>query len=220
MNNLNLHSKVMVVSRAATTSRAALSLAQKRAGTSLSGNTSLPGCNISAGNRQMSQIRSFTTPSRFACASGGVMGSVMSFFGGGNSNAQEEGVKFLAENKSKEGVITLNSGLQYKVLKEGSGSSHPLAHTECACHYEGTLLDGSKFDSSYDRGAPTTFAPNQVIRGWTEAMQLMVEGDKWELYIPPELAYGSRGAGPIPGGATLVFKMEIVKIKGPSKSKM
>ena len=103
------------------------------------------------------------------------------------------GVKFLAENKLKEGVVTLPSGLQYKVLRAGTGDRHPLPSSPCDCHYEGRCAKdwptGKKFDSSYDRGSPTTFAPNQVIKGWTEAMQLMVEGDKWEMYIPSELAY-------------------------------
>merc|ERR1712178_71974 len=90
-----------------------------------------------------------------------------------------------------------------------------MGNSPCECHYKGTLIDGTQFDSSYDRGQPTTFAPNQVIKGWTEAMQLMVEGEKWEMYIPPDLAYGERGAGgKIPGGSTLVFQMEIVKILG------
>jgi len=127
----------------------------------------------------------------------------------------EEGVAFLAENKTKEGVITLASGLQYKVLEEGPGLEHPAVGTPCECHYAGRLLDGTEFDSSYKRGQPTTFAPNQVIKGWTEAMQLMVQGDKWEMYIPMELAYGPGGKPPkIPPAATLVFIMEIVKIKG------
>merc|ERR1719181_1330039 len=92
---------------------------------------------------------------------------------------------------------------------------HPTASTPCACHYAGRLLDGTQFDSSYDRGEPTTFAPNQVIKGWTEAMQLMVEGDKWEMYIRSELGYGDSGSPPkIKGGDVLVFKMEILKIKG------
>mmetsp|Transcript_1954 Transcript_1954/g.2949 ORF Transcript_1954/g.2949 Transcript_1954/m.2949 type:complete len:222 (-) Transcript_1954:92-757(-) len=130
----------------------------------------------------------------------------------------EDGLKFLEENKNKEGVITLPSGLQYKVLREGDGADSPTVSTPCECHYEGTLIDGEKFDSSYDRGSPTTFAPNQVIKGWTEAMQLMVEGDKWEMYIPSELAYGERGSPPkIPGGSVLIFKMEILKIKGEKK---
>merc|ERR1712232_581878 len=99
--------------------------------------------------------------------------------------------------------------------KVGEGKEHPTADSPCDCHYKGTLIDGKEFDSSYKRGKPTTFAPNQVIKGWTEAMQLMVEGDKWEMYIPSELAYGDRGAGGvIPGKAALVFQMELVKIKG------
>merc|ERR1719190_264952 len=94
---------------------------------------------------------------------------------------------------------------------------HPQASTPCECHYAGRLVDGTEFDSSYKRGAPTTFAPNQVIKGWTEAMQKMVEGDKWELCIPMEMAYGPAGRPPkIPPAATLIFEMEIMKIKGPT----
>ena len=127
----------------------------------------------------------------------------------------EAGKKFLEENKAKEGVVTLPSGLQYKILKKGSGAHHPTVDSSCECHYEGTLIDGTEFDSSYKRGSPTSFAPNQVIKGWTEAMQLMVEGDKFELYIPSELAYGESGSPPkIPGGSALIFRMEIIKIKG------
>jgi FKBP-type peptidyl-prolyl cis-trans isomerase FklB len=126
-----------------------------------------------------------------------------------------EGVKFLQENAKKEGVITLKSGLQYKVLRRGDGTDHPTIDSPCSCHYEGTLIDGTKFDSSYDRGEPTSFAPNQVIKGWTEVMQLMVEGDKFEIYVPSELGYGDQGSPPkIPGGSVLVFKMEIIKIEG------
>merc|ERR1712153_92908 len=102
----------------------------------------------------------------------------------------------------KEGVISLASGMQYKVLRAGEGANHPTVDSPCECHYKGTLIDGSTFDSSYDRGSPTTFAPNQVIKGWTEAMQLMVEGDKWEMYIPSELGYGDRGSPPKIGGGT------------------
>ena len=94
---------------------------------------------------------------------------------------------------------------------KGTGTVSPAVGTPCACHYAGRLLDGTEFDSSYKRGAPTTFAPKQVIAGWTEAMQLMVEGDKWEMYIPPNLAYGDRAMGNIPPGSTLVFEMEIIK---------
>jgi len=135
-------------------------------------------------------------------------------------NGKEAGLKFLEENKGKDAIITLASGLQYKVLNEGRGMEHPKVGTPCACHYAGRLLDGTEFDSSYKRGDTTTFAPNQVIKGWTEAMQLMVEGDKWEMYIPFELAYGAGGKPPkIPGAACLIFIMEIVKIKGDSVPK-
>merc|ERR1719395_205177 len=111
--------------------------------------------------------------------------------------------------------MTLASGLQYKVLTKGEGQHHPTADSPCDCHYKGTLTDGTEFDSSYKRGEPTSFAPNQVIKGWTEAMQLMVEGDKWEMYIPSELGYGDGGSGAkIKGGDVLIFRMEILKIKG------
>merc|ERR1711977_579413 len=130
----------------------------------------------------------------------------------------EAGTKYLAENKGKEGVVTLPSGLQYKVLRKGSGAHHPTKDSPCECHYEGTLIDGTEFDSSYKRGSPTTFAPNQVIKGWTEAMQLMVEGDKWEMYIPSELGYGDGGSGAkIKGGDVLIFRMEIITIEGGKK---
>ena len=129
------------------------------------------------------------------------------------------GTAWLAANGAKEGVVALPSGLQYRVLRRGHGDSHPTADSPCSCHYEGRMAkdfpDGPVFDSSYARGAPTSFAPNQVVAGWTEAMQLMVEGAKWELYIPSELAYGDSGSPPaIEGGAALVFTMEIVAIEG------
>merc|ERR1711957_192720 len=108
-------------------------------------------------------------------------------------------------------------GMLYKVLRKGDGKDHPLVDTPCACNYKGSTIDGKQFDSSYDRGTPTTFAPNQVIKGWTEAMQKMVQGDKWEMYIPSDLAYGDRGRPPsIPAKAVLVFIMEIVSINGPT----
>ena len=101
------------------------------------------------------------------------------------------------------------------MLRKGDGTSHPTADSSCSCHYGGKLINGETFDSSYDRGSPTDFAPNQVIKGWTEAMQLMVEGDKWEMYIPSELGYGDGGSPPkIKGGDVLVFVMEIIKING------
>ena len=127
--------------------------------------------------------------------------------------------------RCREGVVVLPSGLQYKVLREGDGEAHPLVSTSCECHYEGRIAQewskspqGKKFDSSYDRGSPTSFAPNGVIKGWTEAMQLMVEGDKWEMYIPSELGYGESGQGSDIGpGDVLVFTMEIIKINGETK---
>mmetsp|Transcript_50503 Transcript_50503/g.98964 ORF Transcript_50503/g.98964 Transcript_50503/m.98964 type:complete len:226 (-) Transcript_50503:197-874(-) len=141
-----------------------------------------------------------------------VLSLLLNFVAAGTNAASK---KFLEENKSKDGVVTLPSGLQYKVLREGDGAFHPTVDSSCSCHYHGTLIDGTTFDSSYDRGSPTDFAPNQVIKGWTEAMQLMVEGDKWEMYIPSELAYGDGGSPPkIQGGDALIFQMEILKING------
>jgi len=138
-----------------------------------------------------------------------------------SAGSNEKSKKWLEENAKKEGVITLPSGMQYKVLEKGNGAYHPTLDSPCECHYHGTLIDGSVFDSSYDRGSPTTFAPNQVIAGWTEAMQMMVEGDKWELYIPSELAYGDHGSPPkIGGGDALIFTIEILKIKGAKKAVM
>jgi len=124
----------------------------------------------------------------------------------------EEGAKYLAENKTKSGVVTTDSGLQYKVLEEGSGPS-PSANDRVKVHYRGTLLDGTEFDSSYKRGNPTTFNVSGLIAGWTEALQLMKVGSKWELVIPAELAYGERGSGPFIGPhATLVFQVELLEI--------
>jgi peptidyl-prolyl cis-trans isomerase len=127
--------------------------------------------------------------------------------------AKQEGEKFLAENGKKEGVITTASGLQYQVLREGNGQS-PKATDTVECHYEGTLIDGTKFDSSYDRGQTATFPLNQVIAGWTEGLQLMKEGGKYRFFIPYELGYGERGAGAsIPPFSTLVFDVELVSVK-------
>ena len=134
-----------------------------------------------------------------------------------NAGTSPEGRTWLEAKAKEDGVVTLESGLMYKVLRDGDGENHPKASTSCECHYEGKLIDGTVFDSSYERGSPTSFAPNQVIKGWTEAMQLMVEGDKWEMYIPSELGYGDSGSPPkIPGGAPLVFQMEILNINGPT----
>lgn len=123
---------------------------------------------------------------------------------------------FLEANASKESVVQLPSGLQYKIIKSGSDKSkpHPKASTPCKCHYRGRLVDGTEFDSSYKRGKPTTFAPNQVVAAWTEAMQLMREGDKWELYVPADLGYGKAGTpgGPIPPEAALIFELEMIEV--------
>jgi FKBP-type peptidyl-prolyl cis-trans isomerase FklB len=126
---------------------------------------------------------------------------------------KKEGEAFLAENKKKEGVKTLASGLQYKVLKEGTGKA-PKAADKVSTHYQGTLIDGTEFDSSYKRGEPTTFPVKGVIPGWTEALQLMKVGSKWQLFIPSKLAYGERGAPPVIGpNAVLVFTMELLAIQ-------
>jgi len=131
------------------------------------------------------------------------------------SQTTKEGLAFLEAKKLEPNVIALPSGLLYKVLKKGNGAYHPGPATSCSCHYHGTLPDGTVFDSSVERGSPTTFAPNQVIAGWTEAMQLMVAGDQWELYLPSELAYGTRGSPPkIPSNSVLVFTIEILEITG------
>jgi len=123
------------------------------------------------------------------------------------------GTEFLAANKSKEGVITLASGLQYKVIKEGTGKTPTLTDT-VETNYEGTLINGTVFDSSYKRGQSVSFPVNQVIKGWTEALQLMKEGAQWELYIPAELAYGEQGAGAaIEPNSTLIFKIELITVK-------
>ena len=126
---------------------------------------------------------------------------------------KKDGDAFLAANKKKDGVITMPSGLQYKVLVAGKGKS-PKATDTVTVNYKGTLIDGTEFDSSYKRGKPASFPLNQVIPGWTEAVQLMKEGAKWELYIPSSLAYGERGAGAnIGGNATLIFEIELLSIK-------
>ena len=128
------------------------------------------------------------------------------------SKVKEKQLAFLRDNKTKEGVTELPSGLQYKVLKPGTGRM-PAATDEVTVHYHGTLIDGTVFDSSVDRGSPATFPVNGVIAGWVEALQLMKEGSKWRLYIPSNLAYGDRGAGgDIGPGATLIFDVELLSI--------
>lgn len=124
----------------------------------------------------------------------------------------EQGKAFLEENKKRPGVVTLNSGLQYEVINEGNGKK-PQATDRVKCHYEGTLIDGTLFDSSIQRGEPAVFGVNQVIPGWVEALQLMAEGSKWKLYIPSDLGYGARGAGEmIPPHSTLVFEVELLEV--------
>ena len=128
------------------------------------------------------------------------------------ATAKEEGIAFLAENKGKEGVKVTSSGLQYTVIKEGSGP-RPAATDNVTVHYEGTLISGEVFDSSYKRGEPTSFPLNGVIKGWTEELQLMQPGAKYRFYIPQELAYGSRGAGgQIKPYSTLIFDVELISI--------
>lgn len=124
----------------------------------------------------------------------------------------KEGEDFLAANKAKSGIVTLPSGLQYEIIKEGTGSK-PKAEDEVKCHYHGTLIDGKVFDSSVDRGEPATFPVNRVIPGWTEALQLMPVGSKWKLFIPASLAYGGRGAGQdIKPNSALIFEIELLEI--------
>ena len=121
------------------------------------------------------------------------------------------GAAFLEENKSKEGVVTLEDGLQYKVITEGTGKQ-PKETDTVKVHYKGTLIDGTVFDSSIERGEPAQFPLNRVIKGWTEALQLMKVGSKWELYIPEDLAYGPRSSGKIEPYSTLVFEVELLEV--------
>ena len=126
---------------------------------------------------------------------------------------KKDGEAFLAANKAKEGVVTLPSGLQYKVITTGTGPK-PTASDSVVCNYRGTLIDGKEFDSSYKRGQPATFPVSGVIKGWTEALQLMPVGSKWQLFIPSELAYGERGAGQQIGpNSTLIFEVELLSIQ-------
>jgi FKBP-type peptidyl-prolyl cis-trans isomerase FklB len=127
---------------------------------------------------------------------------------------KKEGEAFLADNKTKDGVVTLPSGLQYRILKEGTGPK-PVATDTVVCNYKGALLDNTEFDSSYKRGQPATFPVSGVIKGWTEALQLMPVGSKWQLFIPSELAYGARGGpgGGIGPNATLIFEVELMSVQ-------
>ncbi|GLT19840.1 peptidyl-prolyl cis-trans isomerase [Vibrio zhanjiangensis] len=134
-----------------------------------------------------------------------------------SSKAGEEnfaaGQAFLMENGKQEGVITTESGLQYKVLSKGEGTSNPSPKSKVKVHYHGTLIDGTVFDSSVERGEPISFGLNQVIKGWQEGLTYMVEGDKFRLFIPSTLAYGKKGTGPIPPASTLIFDVELLEIQ-------
>ncbi|KZN42624.1 FKBP-type peptidyl-prolyl cis-trans isomerase [Pseudoalteromonas luteoviolacea] len=121
--------------------------------------------------------------------------------------------EFLSKNGSKEGVVTTQSGLQYEIIHKGDGTTFPTLNDSVTVHYHGTLLSGVVFDSSVERGEALTFSPKQVIAGWTEALQLMVEGDKFRLFIHPDLAYGDRAAGKIGAGSLLVFEVELLSIQ-------
>ena len=127
----------------------------------------------------------------------------------------EKNKAFLDENKKKDGVVTLPSGLQYKVLTPGTGKT-PKATDSVTVNYRGTLIDGTEFDSSYKRGQPATFPVNGVIPGWTEALQLMKEGAKWQLVLPPNIGYGERGAGQIPPNSVLIFEVELISVNPPA----
>jgi len=131
---------------------------------------------------------------------------------------KKEGEAFLADNKNKPGVVALPSGLQYKILTEGTGTK-PTAGDTVVCNYRGTLINGKEFDSSYKRGQPATFPVGGVIKGWTEALQLMPAGSKWQLFIPSDMAYGARGPGDIGPNATLIFEVELISIKEKEKPK-
>ena len=130
---------------------------------------------------------------------------------------KKQGDAFMAANKTKEGVVTLPDGLQYKILTPGTGPK-PLATDTVICNYKGTLIDGSEFDSSYKRGQPATFPVDKVIKGWTEALQMMPVGSKWQLFVPPDMAYGARGPNPLIGSnAVLIFEVELLSIKEKDK---
>ena len=159
-------------------------------------------------------IEGAATPADLQRAQAAVEAHMSKAQAGKSAAAKSEGEAFLAENKTREGVTTTASGLQYEVLKPGDGSRHPKATDKVTVHYTGKNLDGSVFDSSVERGQPATFGLNQVIAGWTEGVQLMTPGAKYRFYIPSDLAYGERGAGSdIAPGATLMFDVELISIQ-------
>ncbi|ASP46446.1 FKBP-type peptidyl-prolyl cis-trans isomerase [Cognaticolwellia beringensis] len=147
-----------------------------------------------------------------------VLGLIVSFFVRNNTNREAAKVntlqaeQFLQNNKQVDGVIETASGLQYQVLTEGQGAVHPTASAKVKVHYHGTLLDGTVFDSSVERNEPISFGLNQVIKGWTEGLQLMVVGEKTRLFIPAKLGYGNSTTGKIPAGALLIFDVELLAI--------
>ncbi len=128
------------------------------------------------------------------------------------SDNLERATAFLEENAQKQGITVTSSGLQYEIISQGSGKTPTFSDT-VVTHYAGRFLDGTEFDSSIQRGTPATFPVSGVIKGWTEALQLMQEGDKWRLFIPPDLAYGSAGVGPIPPDSALIFDIELIEVK-------
>ena len=128
-----------------------------------------------------------------------------------SSNQLEEGKQFLDENGKRDGVSTTASGLQYEVLQDGNGQKPSGPNARVTVHYEGTLINGQVFDSSYKRNQPATFGLNQVISGWTEGVQLMPQGSKFRFFIPPDMGYGTRGAGSIPPNSTLIFDVELLQ---------
>lgn len=133
-----------------------------------------------------------------------------------NAAVKEEGKKFLADNKKQPGVVELPSGVQYKIMKQGTGPK-PLLEDTIVAHYKGTLLDGTVFDESYGRGEPIVYPLNQLVDGWKQTLVLMPVGSKWQLFIPSDYGYGERGSGLIPGGATLVFEMELLEVRPVKK---
>ena len=177
-------------------------------------NSGLKQIDVESFVKAFTEIMNDTTPSMSLQEANQV---IQSYFGKMQDemleNNLKEGEAFLEENRKKEGVVTLASGLQYEVLKEGDGVK-PKATDKVRCHYHGTLLNGQVFDSSLQRGQPAVFGVNQVIKGWVEALQLMSVGSKWRLYVPSDLAYGTQGAGnSIEPNSALIFDVELLGIE-------